>query len=149
MIVSHVSMRDGLLLELARAVTGQEDRSLAEGRDPFGHGHRPEVPRRPAARRSWWPTWRCGCSTSCGRSTAWGRGSGCCLHVAGLLHEIGGFVSNRSHHKHSYYLIANSEIFGLNREEIADRGPRGPLPSPQRAEALAPGIHDAAAGERG
>jgi exopolyphosphatase/guanosine-5'-triphosphate,3'-diphosphate pyrophosphatase len=40
------------------------------------------------------------------------------LQVAGLLHEIGGFVSNRSHHKHSYYLIANSEIFGLNREEI-------------------------------
>ena len=40
------------------------------------------------------------------------------LHVAGLLHEVGGFVSNRSHHKHSYYLIANSEIFGLNRDEI-------------------------------
>ena len=45
------------------------------------------------------------------------RGSGCLLHVAALLHEIGGYVSNRSHHKHSYYLIANSEIFGLNREE--------------------------------
>ena len=39
------------------------------------------------------------------------------LHVAALLHEVGGYVSNRSHHKHSYYLIANSEIFGLNREE--------------------------------
>ena len=31
MIVSHVSMRDGLLLELAREVTGKEDRSLLEG----------------------------------------------------------------------------------------------------------------------
>ena len=31
MIVSHVSMRDGLLLELARAVTGQEDPALLEG----------------------------------------------------------------------------------------------------------------------
>ena len=41
------------------------------------------------------------------------------LQVAGLLHEVGGFVSSRSHHKHSYYLIANSEIFGLNRDEIA------------------------------
>ena len=40
------------------------------------------------------------------------------LRVAGLLHEVGGFVSNLSHHKHSYYLIANSEIFGLNRHEI-------------------------------
>ena len=33
------------------------------------------------------------------------------------MHEVGGFVSSRSHHKHSYYLIANSEIFGLTREE--------------------------------
>ena len=31
MIVSHVSMRDGLLLELARDVTGQEDRAMLEG----------------------------------------------------------------------------------------------------------------------
>ena len=41
------------------------------------------------------------------------------LRVAALLHEIGGFVSSRAHHKHSEYLIANSEIFGLNRNEIA------------------------------
>ena len=40
------------------------------------------------------------------------------LRVAGLLHEVGGFVSSRAHHKHSEYLIANSEIFGLNRSEI-------------------------------
>jgi exopolyphosphatase/guanosine-5'-triphosphate,3'-diphosphate pyrophosphatase len=41
------------------------------------------------------------------------------LTVASLLHEIGSFVSNRSHHKHSFYLIANSEIFGLNRDDTA------------------------------
>jgi exopolyphosphatase/guanosine-5'-triphosphate,3'-diphosphate pyrophosphatase len=41
------------------------------------------------------------------------------LRVASLLHEVGQFVSNRSHHKHSEYLLANSEIFGLNRVEIA------------------------------
>ena len=39
------------------------------------------------------------------------------LRVAALLHEVGGFVSSRAHHKHSEYLIANSEIFGLNRHE--------------------------------
>ena len=38
--------------------------------------------------------------------------------MAALLHEVGGFVSSRAHHKHSEYLIANSEIFGLNRNEI-------------------------------
>jgi len=43
------------------------------------------------------------------------------LVVAALLHEIGLYVGNRSHHKHSMYLIQNSDIFGLgNRDrEIA------------------------------
>lgn len=36
------------------------------------------------------------------------------LRVAALLHESGMFVSTRSHHKHSMYLINNSDIFGLN-----------------------------------
>jgi exopolyphosphatase/guanosine-5'-triphosphate,3'-diphosphate pyrophosphatase len=35
------------------------------------------------------------------------------LEVAALLHEAGMFVSTRSHHKHSMYLIHNSDIFGL------------------------------------
>jgi exopolyphosphatase / guanosine-5'-triphosphate,3'-diphosphate pyrophosphatase len=35
------------------------------------------------------------------------------LQVACTLHDIGMFVSNRSHHKHSMYLILNSDIFGL------------------------------------
>ena len=35
------------------------------------------------------------------------------LRVAALLHESGMFVSTRSHHKHSMYLINNSDIFGL------------------------------------
>ena len=41
------------------------------------------------------------------------------LHVAALLHEVGLFVNTRSYHKHSLYLIANSEIFGLDAAEIA------------------------------
>ena len=40
------------------------------------------------------------------------------LTVAALLHEIGSFVSNRSHHKHSMYLILNSEIFGLSARDL-------------------------------
>jgi exopolyphosphatase/guanosine-5'-triphosphate,3'-diphosphate pyrophosphatase len=40
------------------------------------------------------------------------------LHVAALLHEIGAFVSNRSLHKHSLYLIRNSEIFGLGKRNL-------------------------------
>lgn len=40
------------------------------------------------------------------------------LQVAALLHDIGLFVSPRSHHKHSYYLIAGSDLFGLRRLEL-------------------------------
>ncbi len=39
------------------------------------------------------------------------------LYVSALLHEIGGFVSNTSMHKHSMYLITNSELFGLSQED--------------------------------
>jgi len=40
------------------------------------------------------------------------------LEVAALLHDIGLFVSSRSHHKHSQYLIASSELFGLRKREL-------------------------------
>jgi len=40
------------------------------------------------------------------------------LTVAAILHDIGMFVSARSHHKHSMYLIQNSELFGLSRKDI-------------------------------
>jgi exopolyphosphatase/guanosine-5'-triphosphate,3'-diphosphate pyrophosphatase len=40
------------------------------------------------------------------------------LEVAALLHDIGSFVSPRSHHKHSYYLISASELFGLRKREL-------------------------------
>ncbi len=40
------------------------------------------------------------------------------LEVAALLHDIGLFVSSRGHHKHSYYLISSSELFGLRQREL-------------------------------
>lgn len=40
------------------------------------------------------------------------------LHIAAILHESGGFISNKAHHKHSQYIILNSEIFGLTRTDI-------------------------------
>jgi exopolyphosphatase/guanosine-5'-triphosphate,3'-diphosphate pyrophosphatase len=41
------------------------------------------------------------------------------VQVAGLLHDIGIYVGLRAHHKHSQYLIASSQIFGLSAEETA------------------------------
>ena len=39
------------------------------------------------------------------------------LYVAALLHEIGLFVSAHSSHKHAMYLIRHSELFGLSRKD--------------------------------
>ena len=39
------------------------------------------------------------------------------LQVAALLHDIGVFVNLRAHHKHSLYLLASSQIFGLTNVE--------------------------------
>jgi exopolyphosphatase/guanosine-5'-triphosphate,3'-diphosphate pyrophosphatase len=39
------------------------------------------------------------------------------LVVAGILHDIGKFIGQSSHHKHGEYIIANSQIFGLDRKE--------------------------------
>lgn len=38
------------------------------------------------------------------------------LRLAALLHDIGDFVGYESHHKHSYYIIENSELMGLSPE---------------------------------
>jgi exopolyphosphatase / guanosine-5'-triphosphate,3'-diphosphate pyrophosphatase len=40
------------------------------------------------------------------------------LRVAAVLHDVGLFVNSRSHHKHSYYLISSSDLFGLSRPEL-------------------------------
>ena len=40
------------------------------------------------------------------------------LQVSAILHEVGTYVSPRAHHKHSEYLILNSEIFGLDRHDV-------------------------------
>lgn len=40
------------------------------------------------------------------------------LQVAALLHDVGLFVNARGHHKHSQYLIATSDLFGLRTHEL-------------------------------
>lgn len=40
------------------------------------------------------------------------------LEAAIYLHDIGHSISHSQHHRHSYYLIKNSELLGFNNEEI-------------------------------
>lgn len=39
------------------------------------------------------------------------------LSAAAMLHEVGTFVNRSGRHRHTYYLIANSEIFGFTPEQ--------------------------------
>lgn len=40
------------------------------------------------------------------------------LTIAALLHEIGLYVGTSGYHKHSMYLILNSDLFGLSRRDL-------------------------------
>jgi len=40
------------------------------------------------------------------------------LRTAALLHDCGRFISLSAHHKHSNYLIDNSDLFGLSKDEL-------------------------------
>ena len=58
------------------------------------------------------------------------------LELAALLHEIGRFIAVRSRHKHASYLIQNSELFGISRDELTlvslvARYHRGATPQPR------------------
>jgi exopolyphosphatase/guanosine-5'-triphosphate,3'-diphosphate pyrophosphatase len=117
MIVSRVSMRDGLLLELAQQVTGEEDRSLAEGviHSALSIAEKYRVSSKHAKNVA---ALAVRLFDELQQDHGLAPRYRLLLQVAGLLHEVGSFVSNQAHHKHSYYLIAHSEIFGLTRHEI-------------------------------
>lgn len=61
------------------------------------------------------------------------------LRCAAILHDVGLFVNSRAHHKHSMYLILNSDLFGLTRHDMqivatVSRYHRKALPSPAHPE---------------
>ena len=41
------------------------------------------------------------------------------LEIAAILHDIGSFIKVDNHEEHSMYIINNSDLFGLTRDEIA------------------------------
>jgi len=40
------------------------------------------------------------------------------LETAAILHDIGAFIKSSGHNKHGHYIVSNSEIFGLPRDEL-------------------------------
>ncbi len=60
------------------------------------------------------------------------------LEAAAYLHDIGHFVSDTSHHKHSYYLVANSDLAGFTDSErhmiaLLCRYHRKSMPTPRHS----------------
>lgn len=58
------------------------------------------------------------CLTSSRTCTAFPSTSRLLLEVASILHEVGSFISQQDHQLHSQYIILNSEIFGLSRDDV-------------------------------
>ncbi len=116
-IVPYVSMRDGLLLELSRRAGGRQDQSLAKEviQSALSIAEKYKVNIRHAKR----------VAHACVKLfdvLAEEHGltfrNRILLESAALLHEVGKFVAIRAYHKHSYYIIRFSEIFGLTRKEV-------------------------------
>ena len=116
--VSFTSMREGLLQDLARRMTGGEDRIFAKGvinsataiaekyKVDLAHSNRV----REIAVRLF---------DTLQQEHGLRFRHRVLLETSALLHEVGTFISPKGFHKHSQYLIMNSEIFGLTQGEIA------------------------------
>ncbi|MFO7973314.1 MAG: HD domain-containing protein [Candidatus Hydrogenedentota bacterium] len=118
MIVSQVSMRDGLLLDIPRYITGKDAPELIEGilhsaksigyKYRFDGKHAEQVAE--LSLRIF---------DEMEKEHGLSSRDRLLLNVAALLHDIGMYVSNKAHHKHSGYLISNAEIIGLRRADVA------------------------------
>ncbi len=117
-IVPSVSMRDGLLLELSRQCLGQADESVAAEaiQSVMMLAEKYRINLHHARRVA-----DCALRLYDELKTIHGLGfrPRLLLEAAALLHECGTFVSTRAYHKHTYYLVANSEIYGLTPGEVA------------------------------
>jgi exopolyphosphatase/guanosine-5'-triphosphate,3'-diphosphate pyrophosphatase len=138
MIVSQVSMRDGLLLDLPRYLSGEQDPDLVENmiRSAKALGEKYEYDAEHAEHVAALAAQLFDELQSEHRLTPRHR---VLLRLAAVLHDVGSFVSNRAHHKHTQYLVANSEIFGLPRDDLnlvaqVARYHRRSMPKPTHVE---------------
>jgi len=114
-LVSNVNLRDGLLKEMAGSDAGSKEFSQQIVRSAIDLGRKFNFDEQHATH----------VAELCGRLFGQLKEEHqlspryeIVLTVAALLHEIGLFVSNRSYHKHSLYLIRHSELFGLGKKDL-------------------------------
>jgi len=118
MVVPEASLRAGLLLDMVRADEGKgiEDfsRQVLASAAVLGEKYRYDAPH---ARHV--ASLAVRLFDDLRAEHGLGARDRLLLEVAGLLHDIGIFVSLRGHHKHAQYILSVSEIFGLNRDDMA------------------------------
>ena len=116
-VVPRISIREGILIDLARGVDPvlQEEffsQILASAVNLGRKYHTDEPHCRHVARL---------CMIlfdALAREHGMKRRERMMLEVAALVHEIGMFIRASGHNLHGQYIIANSEVFGLQREEL-------------------------------
>ena len=117
MVVTEVSLRDGLLLDLSRSASGAQDelvrREVIQSAQMVAQKYRVDMRHAEQSRLL-----AVRLFDQLANEHRLGPRHRLLLEVAAILHEVGTFVSSRAHHKHSYYLIANSEILGVTPDEL-------------------------------
>jgi len=117
MVVTDVSMRDGLLLDLVSSAVGTRDdsmhREVIQSALAIAQKYHSDMPHAEHTRMLALRLF-----DELAGDHRLGERHRLLLEVAALLHEVGTFVSSRAHHKHSCYLIANSDILGLTQDEL-------------------------------
>ncbi|MDD3470818.1 MAG: Ppx/GppA phosphatase family protein [Thermoguttaceae bacterium] len=116
MIVSSASMRDGVLADMALNASGGDDSAVMEGARQSARAlaeryrvdleHATQVAM--VALRIF---------DAMQADHGLGARPRLLLELAAILHEVGTIVAGTAWHKHSYYLIAHSDIFGMTRDE--------------------------------
>ena len=119
-LVPGVGIKEGVLYDLVEAVTtkrahaDRRDQELASAllsigrRFMFDEGHARQVARHSLA-----------LFDQLGDAHRLGESDRRILQAAAWLHDIGGYISYKRHHKHSMYLIAQSELPGFSAAEVS------------------------------
>jgi exopolyphosphatase/guanosine-5'-triphosphate,3'-diphosphate pyrophosphatase len=118
LVVSDASLRTGVLLDLAEPggaeSTEEFERQVLASAEALGHRYRFD---RPHGRHVAMLATRI--FDEIRDEHGLSLNERLLLQVAALLHDIGVYVGLRAHHKHSQYLLAAAQIFGLTNDETA------------------------------
>lgn len=117
MLVPLVSLRDGMIVALSGAAGGEIELELQKQvvASVIGLGRRYRFDEDHAARVAEHALFM---FDRLKETHGLGNRERLLLEAASYLHDIGNFIRTSGHHRHSEYIVVNSEIFGLQRDEL-------------------------------